>query len=480
MNINSKLLVKKMQYHANMTEANHLGAALITRPEKLVPYMNQLFSSGTYYSDNPLTTTLEKMGSKKTVSTRDWEYDMRGASTRPLTIVSDIDTTNTTKGKYKQPYYILGSNNDFLPGDVLSPGNVKYQARVIKKEGTRDGAFVYLMRNYSDDSSYFIPQKYFKANTRWNKLFSIYEEASEQAGSTQFSTPMTLKNRSTKLRKTYKITDYALTDVLATLIPDGKGKLHKSWIRFAEVEYWMQWYREKERALWYTRSTDTVKGANGRPAKSGAGIDEILEDSWKQYYNVLTARVIEDFIMSMLYGRKSPGKSRAGLIGYAGDYGMLNFHRAMSDLNEKRGFIRDVNVVQKKVKSPYHDNAYETGLQYVRYLMSNGATLEIHHNPIQDDSEIHREIDPITGYPIESQKIYLMDMAKRGKENNVMLVEKENSYSLIYTEGSVSPFGPKIGGTSAHKGEYYEMTVSHQIGAQIIDPTACGVFELNR
>jgi hypothetical protein len=55
----------------------------------------------------------------------------------------------------------------------------------------------------------------------------------------------------------------------------AKVNLHDSWIKYAEVEYWEQWYREvRKRLLVFSRSTDTVLGANGRPIYSGPGVQE--------------------------------------------------------------------------------------------------------------------------------------------------------------------------------------------------------------
>ena len=51
-----KLVTQEMEWHANMTEQNHLGKALIAKPAQLSEKMDELFSAQNYYSDNPLTS----------------------------------------------------------------------------------------------------------------------------------------------------------------------------------------------------------------------------------------------------------------------------------------------------------------------------------------------------------------------------------------------------------------------------------------
>jgi hypothetical protein len=250
------------------------------------------------------------------------------------------------------------------------------------------------------------------------------------------------------------------------------------------VEYWEQWYRELERGYWYSRSTDTVLGANGRPIYSGPGVQEYLEDSHVHYYSVLTARLVEEYLMDIFYSRVKPGKARH-IKGFSGEYGMIQFHRAIQDWNEKRkGFIQVVDqVFINKTTSAYHTNALEAGFQYVRYRMANGAELELIHNPLYDDREINFAIDPVTGYPEESQRITFLDFSGQGTDfgsGNIAIMHKANSLKLAYVCGLQTPYGPANKGQQAHSGDYYEMHVQKQCGLHIEDISKCGELILAR
>lgn len=482
--LGSKLVTKEMQWNANMTELNHLGAALIARPQKLSGVVDQLFTSKNYFADNPLSASL--IGGKmteETIGTTEWEWDLKGATIRPLICMENLES-GQTPGKYQRTFKLKLDENWFLAGDILHPGtsNKKYQVRIQTDPVPSGDGWVYTVVMASGKNEDFIPVKYLTYGQQWGKLFSKYEEAAEQSGSVQFSTPISLKNRMSLYRKEYKITNLASTEVLAVAIPvlkNGKVTMVDSWMKYAEVEFWQQWYREIERGYWYSRSTDKVIGGNGRPVISGPGIQEQLEDSHIHRFSFLTAKLIEEYLMDIFYSRVKPGKGRH-VKGYTGEYGMIQFHRAIQDWQNKSGFIKNVEVYTNKVSSEYHTNALEAGYQFVRYNMANGSSLELIHNPLYDDRTINFEIDPITGFPVESQRITFLDFNGEGNQSNLKIMNKKDGYAFGYVQGLYGPYGPINGGFAAHSGSYYEMHVEKMTGLHIHDVTRCGELIMSR
>ena len=480
MRLQNRLITKAMPWHANMTELNHLGAALLAKPHVFESRMTQLFSASRY-SDNPLTFMLSGK-SEKTISTSAWEWEMRGATTRPLVVVENVEpSANTTPGIMKRPFKMKLDTDWYLPGDIINPGssNKKYSVRIQSQPFRSGNGYIYEVRGMWDDPQMFLPLKYLERGTQWAKLFAQYEEAAEQSGSTQYSLPIAMQNRMSRYRKTYRVTGDAANEVLAVKIPDSKGVYHDSWIKYAEVEYWEQWYRELERGYWYSRSTKTVLGANGRPIYSGPGVQEQLEDSHQHYYSVLTARLIEEYLMDIFYSRVKPGSGRR-IAAFTGEYGMIQFHRAIMEWQQKKGFIQVVDQVMiKNVPSNYTENGLQAGFQYVKYVMANGAVLELIHNPLYDDREINFEIDPVTGFPMESQRFTFLDFSKE-REGNIVLMNKANSFKLGYVAGLQSPYGPTNNKIMSHSGDYYDMHVQKQCGVHIQDVSRCGELILAR
>lgn len=479
--LQNKMIVKQMPWHANMTELNHLGAALIAKPEVFEGKMTKLFTTQRY-SENPLTAMLAGK-SERTISTSRWEWQMRGATTRPLVVIENVEpSTNTTPGKFKTLFKIKLDEDWFIPGDILNPGtsDKKYQVRVQSESVRHGNGFIYTVRLMSDDPQLFLPVQYLQPGTQWAKLFSQYEEAAEQSGSTQYSMPIMMENRLSRFRKQYRVTGDAANEVLAVKMQDTNGKWHDSWVKYAEVEYWEQWYRELELGYWYSRSTDSVLGANGRPIYSGPGIQEQLEDSHQHYYSTLSAKLIEEYLMDIFYSRVKPGKNRK-IKGFTGEYGMIQFHRAIQDLTAKRGFLQVVdNTFITKTSSEYNSNALAYGYQYTKYIGANGIELELIHNPLYDDRTINFEIDPVTGYPMESQRITFLDFGGDSGESNIELVNKANSFKHVYIHGLQSPYGPVQNKAAAHSGDYYEMHVQKQCGVHIADVGRCGELILAR
>lgn len=479
--LGNKLVTHQMQWNANMTELNHLGAALRAKPHKMMGIMDQLFSAKNYYSNNALSSIL--MGNAKTeveIGQNSWEWELKGANQRPAVSIENVMPASVTQpGLMRTTFKIKTAEKFFLPSDVIMPGDHKLQCRVQEQPMRHGDGWVWTLRLMNDDPKAFLPVRYLKPNTQWVKMYAQSAEANEQRGSTVFSMPLGLTNRMGKFSKQYKVTDYASTEVLAVGIPDSNGKIHQSWIKFAEVEYWMQWYQELERSRWYSRSTDTVLDANGRPLYSGPGVEEQLEDSHRALYSNLTAKFAEEYLMDIYYGRVKPGKGR-NVKGFSGEYGMLQWHRALDDWTKKSGLVRNVEVFTSKKKSDYHSNAQEVGYKYVKYNMANGSSLELIHNPVYDDRTLNFDIDPITGYPYESQKITFLDFTGDNGDSNIKLMKRKNSEAFGYVNGMFGPYGPAKGGNMSHAGSYYEMHVEQVSGVHIGDITKCGQLEVAR
>ena len=473
----SRFVTRRMAWQdGNFTEMNHLGAALIAKPEVFSGKMQRIFSSY-LYSDNSLSALLSETGREQTIDKSEWEWMLRGASTRPLVYYGTAATG--TVGTYGALFDLPLDEKFYKAGDILTPGNPLYQVRVQRDPVPAGLGYLYKVTYMTTDETAAFPLRFLQPGVKWAKLYSQYEEGSEQSGSLQLALPMYLKNRMSRLRKQYMVTGDASMEVLSVQIQDSTGKMQNSWMRYTEAEFWMQYYKEQERSIWYSRDTDSIQGSTGRPLRTGAGIEQQLEESHRHGYSVLTANLIEEFVTDIFYSRVAPGGARK-LKAFTGEWGMIQFSRAIASKYQNNGFVTvDSNFIQS-ASSPYHTNALSYGYQFTRYKMSNGAELELIHNPLYDDRTIHFDIDPITGYPYESMKYTFMDLSGEGAASNVRLLKKKNAMSLVYVCGLASPYGPQkntIG--AAHAGDYYEMHVKDFAGAHIEDVSRCGQLFLS-
>jgi hypothetical protein len=483
MNTNiSKLAVSQQKWHSNMTELNHLGESLKAKPTVFNEVMDQIFSAKVY-AENPLTNLLMKTtGGKKEIGGTEWEWTMKGANKKPGVVMKNPNPVATSYGTYNMPYKLALDTNDYKPGDVLSPAtaNKIYQSRIISTPVAQGDSWIYTLQVVTNDSQLGVPVAYFTPNSQWIKLYSTYEEGAVQSGSVQFSDGLSFRNRLSKFRKSYQITDYAAEEVLAVVLKSSNGKMNKSWFNYAEVEFWTQWYRELEVACWYNRKSDKIDGSTGRPVRTFPGIQEQLEDSHTHKYSTLSAKLLEEFLMDIFYSRVSPGKGRH-IQAWTGEYGMLEFNRVVEDWINGNGFLKNIEVTTNKTSSEYHTNALSAGHQYTEFKMANGSTLTLNHNPLYDDRSLNTEIDPITGYPVESMRFTFLDLAGQSSgKSNIQMVCKKDAYKFWYVDGGVGHLGPAVNKAASHAGEYYEMHVSDHRGIHIEDISKCGELILQR
>lgn len=477
MNVNNRMVIQRMPWHSTMTEMNHLGRALLAKPEVFADKMMKIFSSYRY-SDNPLTSMLGGTGREMVINSSEWEWKLQGASTRPGVIVENVlPTANTTPGYGNVPFKIKLDFDWYRPGDVIHPGTMdkKYQCRIQKGPIPQGGGFIYEVQLVDADVDDFLPVQYLAPNTKWGKLFAQYEEGSVESGSTHYALPQHLHSRLSRYRKKYDVTGDVARQVLAVKIPDEKGNFHNAWIKYAEAEYWAQWYREIERGLWYSRESNTVAGSTGRPILSGPGVQQLLEEGPNNYeYTDFTADLLEQFLLDIYYSTVSPGSQRNIKV-FTGEIGMIEFHKAVMDKASTSGFLQvvdDINI--QKQSTPYHSNGLSYGAQFVKYKGANGIEVEVVHNPIYDDTEINFDIDPRTGFPYESRRFTFLDFSGEGMESNIKYVRKADSMKVAYVPGIQSPYGFGDQKFAAHEGDFYTMTCHDQCGAHITDTSRCG------
>lgn len=482
MNTNiSQLAISQQKWHSNNTELNHLGALLKAKPTVFKPVMDQIFASQIYSDNNFVALMQNTKGGTREITGLEWEWTMRGATTKPAVVMKNPNAVAATYGSYNLPFKLALDGNDWKPGDVLSPatGNKKYQSRITTHPVKQGNSWIYTLQLVTNDRQLGIPAVYFTPNSQWIKLFSTYEEGATEGGSVQFSDGIAFRNRLGKFRKSYQMTDYAAEEILAVGVRNSKGQISKTWFNYAEVEFWKQWYKEEEVACWYSRKSDNIMGSTGRVVRSFPGIQQQLEDSHTHKYSNLSAKLIEEFLMDIFYSRVAPGKGRQ-IEAWTGEYGMLEFNRVVQEWINGNGFLKNIEITTKKVNSPYHTNALSIGHQYTEYKMANGATLTLRHNPLYDDRTLNTQIDPITGYPTESMRFTFLDLGGEGGSKNIQLVNKKNAYKFWYVAGGVSPYGPKVNAEASHGGEYYSMHVSDHKGVHIEDITKCGELILER
>ena len=141
-----------------------------------------------------------------------------------------------------------------------------------------------------------------------SRLGSAYEEYSDEADIINYQTPFKMRNHLQNLRLTYDITGDAYSTVLAIQLTDPEtGKKSYLW---SDYQYWLalrEWKRREEKALLFSHSdrnadgTYNLKGKNGRPVATMAGLFEQVAPANVRYYTTLTAELLEDYLFDLCY-----------------------------------------------------------------------------------------------------------------------------------------------------------------------------------
>ena len=480
-NINFQAKIRHRPWHANDTEMNHLAKAGLITSEKLSRKLERQFISrmNTY---NPLEAYgAENPRAVERIRQTYVEWELMGASDRPLVVMEDLAPTNVRKGLGKTNFQLKLDTNWWKVGDVIAPANKKYLLRVQKNPvlagiGSNSG-FIYEVVMHEDDPTLFLPNQYVAPGQRFAKLFSTYGEGSDSAGSTHFAMPFSLRTQTSTIKKEYKITgDAHLKGVLEIALMDETGKVHDSkWIRYADAEFKAQFSREKEMIRWYGRESNTTPDTTGRPVRTGAGIEQLMESGHLYYYNKLTTKLIQEYLMDIFYNRVG-FKSRY-VVAYSGEYGALALHSAL-DNDAQKFLTQDTTIINDVSGSEFNANAYEFGRQFTRYRGPNGIIFDIKHNPCYDDTSKQWLIDPITGKPAESQKFTFFDFMTDGGSANLSLLEVVDGKKSGYVAGLTNPFGPNMGQLMSNSEDAYTMIEYEECGVKVHDVSRCGQLRL--
>lgn len=476
MQANLTTKVRQRPWHANDTEMNHLAkAGLVTREKLSRKLERQFISRKNMYNPMQAYGAANPRNIKK--MTQDVvEWELMGASDRPLVVLEDVSPSDVRKGIGKSIFNLKLDNNWWKVGDVIAPANKKYLLRVQVAPYQSGKGYVYGVMFLEDDQDLYLPSTYVTPGARFSKLYSTYGEGSDSAGSVHFAMPFSLKTQTSMIKKEYKITgDAALKGILEIALMDETGKVHDSkWINYADAEFKAQFAREKEMLMWYGRESNTTPDTTGRPVRTGAGIEQLMESGHLHYYNKLTTKLIQEYLMDIFYNRE--GFNSRHVVAYTGEYGALALHRALD--NEANKFLTiDTSIINDAAGSEFNANAKEFGRQFTRYRGPNGIVFDIKHNPCYDDTSKQWLLDPVTGKPAESQKFTFFDLTDKTGTGNLFLLQGAKKSG--YVSGLTTPFGVNQGAMMSNSEDAYTMIESEECGVQIVDVSRCGQLRLS-
>lgn len=455
---------------SGLTTDNHLYAIYQNDVQLASDIVTETFNQMGYIG---LDSWLSKYPTKLFDHDGEYRWYLKGDSRRAIPIVSYSSSDTARPGVNKQLFTLTLSEKYFVASDVISFDDVDHSVR-IEDDGYADGTnWVYTVRHMRADNTYFVPTELLRAGRKVSKLNNLVTNTlNDQYGETQFSSMFEMRNKFSTMSKKYVVPGNMQDRPLLISMKASNGKSVTVWTRWQEMEYELQWMKEKANQLIYstantnTDGTVTQKAPNGFPLIQGAGLREQIAPAYKFYYNTLTLDYLME-IMTNLSINILPEDKREFLI-MTGERGMILFHKLVED---KVGILVPLGDVER-IKGSGQDKGF--GGQYRKFMGPQGIIITVAHMPQYDDAVINRMEHP-DGGATENYRMTIFNIGTTNGQPNIQKVAPKGRQELKwYVAGSTSPFGPQNGGMGASSVDGYEMYRQTTQGIMLANPlSAC-------
>lgn len=481
-NVLNNLVLYRSKWFSDLVDERKISEVLMTKPTQMTSTLSYIF--GVYEGvGNVLDLLTSGIGRTTTIESNEYEWDVMIDHDRAIAI-RDAKWNNTTiastdtPGIGNTPVQLWLEEKWFGPGAVLAFDDRNYLVRV-SGEPYQDGTeWVYTVYMADGQPESYILPSLLSPGKQVSREGSAYEEYSEEADIVNYMTPFKLRNRLNILRLSYDITGsaYSTVMVIEMKVP-GTNKSTKYWADYQEWVALKQWYKTIDRWLVYSKhnglsdGTTLLKGTNGRPVYTGAGLLQQIAPSNTRYYTTLTLSLLEDFMSDLSYNILDKGNRK--FVGLTGEMGLREFDRIIRD----KVVGLSVSIVDSKFVSGSGQDLILGG-QFTTYRWLNGMEFTVKHFPLFDDVILNRKLHPVTGKPLESYRFLILDIGMRGGEPNlVKVVRKDREMVMINTSGLVAPgtgHGKSISTLRSNAKDGYSVHFLSECGVMLKDPTTSG------
>jgi hypothetical protein len=477
-NVLNSLQLYRGKWSADLADQSMLSNMLLTEPHKVSPVISYIF--GRFDQGSVLDYITNGLGRTMTIESPNYEWDVmiehdKAVLIKSATYNNAAITTTMVPGIAQSTIKLWLGEKWFGPGAILEFDNKDFQARVVSEPYVDGNDFVYTVVCADGKDESYIPPSLLAAGCKVSRLASAYEEYSEQADIFNYQSPFKLRNQLTTIRASFDITGSAFASVMVISLRDPKTKQEtKYWAPYQEWTAWRQWYERIDRMGLYSRynalsdGTINLKGANGRPVPIGAGILEQISPANRRAYTTLTLDTIDTFLSDLSYNLKGFGDRN--FIAVSGEMGLREFDRVLRA--KASGYtLVDTHFVSGSGQE------LTLGGQFVTYKGLNGITLTMKHLPLYDNPVFNRQLHPVSGKPLESYRITILDIGMRDGEPNLRKVVRKGREMVVWhTAGAVSPqgFANGVNTLRSNAKDGYSVHFLTEQGYMLADPTTSG------
>jgi hypothetical protein len=481
-NVLNSLVLYKSKYFNDLIDENKISNALTTQRADLSTTLSYIF--GVYEgAGNVIDLLTNGLGRTVTIDSNEYTWDVMIDHERAVTIrdarwnATTIAATDTP-GIGQTPVQVWVDERLFGPGAIVAFDDRTYRARV-EGAGYQDGnEWVYTLVVADGQPDSFISPTVLAKGCQLSREGSAYEENSEEADIVNYMTPFKMKNRLNISRLSYDITGsaYSTVMVIEMKVP-GENKSTKYWADYQEWVAMRQWFKTLDRWGYYSRhngspdGTTLLKGTNGRPVFTGAGVEQQVSPANIRSFTTLTLDVLQSFMSDLSFNILD--KSQRKFVALAGEMFLSEFDRVV---REKALGMTTIDTVFISGSG----QELTLGGQFTTYKWLNGMELTVKHFPLFDDVILNRKLHPVSGRPLESYKALFLDLGMRDGEPNLQkVVRRDREMVMWHTGGSVAPHSghaKSIDTLRSNAKDGYAVHFLSEYGYMMKDPTTSGIL----
>lgn len=483
-----------------VTQRKHVAEMFAKQPVMINDIVVRAFTANNGYQFSTLLKNFTK--TREFVSDDEYTWKLIGSTYKNIPLKEARDSAGTVItashadgiGRAGDLIQLVFTEKYFADGEVIVGSfNEFYQFRIITEpvmEGSDCVYTVELMAGTEEGC----PSKLLLPGEPFSWEFSPVEnELSRKAGGIRKSTVTTMSNEWTTIRKYHKFTGAAdkqqRLDVNIPMIrttADGKKEqtMVSSWFDNESWIFATEWEREKERALFYSRSNRNSNGSylnhgkSGLVIKEGDGIYAQMMYGNTHYYNSFNDQFsltgLENAIFNIFEEGQIPLNERTVVIA-TGSRGMIQVNKAIMKETSGWNLVQDNSSLGliNKVSNPVNQVSLGAGGQYTQWRGPNGLVLNFILEPSLDDRERNKIMGPNNQGVLSSYSMYIYDFGNSAEPNMYLCKPKGQQDTFKYRIGMRNPFGINNGNVINYDEDSSEIHTMATIGACILDPTRC-------
>lgn len=474
MDLNPKLRLYADTYNdKGYSSVTHLANALLTQSAILSPVVTHLFGSdATFGSKNfPLTFLTEGMKNIRSVPATEYKYPVIGRPKKTSMIAKNPYVAGDKPGLGRSKFTVYFGDRWFHKSlTLLTPSRV--MVRVQEEPVEEGGLYRYRCQLMNPDPAAFVPLSDFNVGTLWARVIAkVGIEDSRGVESRSFQ-PSWATNQLSLVRDSYRMKGNVAAKIMVIEIK-ADGNTYKYWVEWELYLRMLEWREKCEFDLWYSEYNKGADGVvsvidedSGAIVTSGAGVIQQIpnEDS----YSFMTEKKLKQIITDTFYNSNDATAVNVEIFTGLGGLEEIDnaLKRAMSGFT-----LVDSHFVSGNAG---YDMIY--GSYFKAYRHVDGHMVTFRHLPILDTGA-YAEISPrhpISGRPLESYSMYIIDMSTYDGENNLQYVSEEGREDIEFSvAGAVIPPGYPPTRFRASDRDSASVHWMKSQGIQIKRPTNC-------